>query len=156
LKQKLTPPTLSLVGSDFYVSGLTDPDFQKIALYLNFDVMASPNFGYFIYDSSNNVFDQKPPNGSKQIETLIANYFKSAKITTAPTEMDGRSDYSSFFVAGVPVGSITTGASKIKTTQQAGWWGGQSGVACKMISSLPIPTLLHATTKPNLPPNQST
>ncbi|NNE11641.1 MAG: M28 family peptidase, partial [Ilumatobacter sp.] len=33
-----------LVGSDFYVFGLSDEEREKIALYLNFDMIGSPNY----------------------------------------------------------------------------------------------------------------
>ena len=39
-----------LVGSTQYVAGLSQEELDDIALYLNFDMIGSPNFVYFIYD----------------------------------------------------------------------------------------------------------
>ena len=39
-----------LVGSTNYVNGLSPAEQDKIALYLNFDMIGSPNFGRFVYD----------------------------------------------------------------------------------------------------------
>ncbi len=39
-----------LVGSTNYVAGLSPDELSKIALYLNFDMVGSPNPGFFIYD----------------------------------------------------------------------------------------------------------
>ena len=42
-----------LVGSTQYVGGLSDADRQKISLYLNLDMVGSPNAGYLAYDGDN-------------------------------------------------------------------------------------------------------
>ncbi len=39
-----------LVGSTFYVNGLSPGELDDIALYLNFDMIGSPNYVFFIYD----------------------------------------------------------------------------------------------------------
>ena len=39
-----------LVGSTDYVANLTPAELDKIALYLNFDMVGSPNYGFFVYD----------------------------------------------------------------------------------------------------------
>ena len=41
---------LNLIGSTFYVNSLSDAEFSKIALNLNHDMLASPNFVRFVYD----------------------------------------------------------------------------------------------------------
>ena len=41
---------LGLVGSQKYVQSLDENALKDIALYLNFDMLASPNPGYFTYD----------------------------------------------------------------------------------------------------------
>ena len=38
----------SLVGSNFYVSNLSDEQIGRHELYLNFDMVGSPNYGLFI------------------------------------------------------------------------------------------------------------
>jgi Zn-dependent M28 family amino/carboxypeptidase len=39
-----------LLGSAAYVASLSQEELDKIRLYLNFDMIASPNFKYGIYD----------------------------------------------------------------------------------------------------------
>ena len=60
----------NLVGSTFYINDLSEEDHAKIALYLNFDMVGSPNHGFFIYDGddSDAVGAGPGPAGSAQIE----------------------------------------------------------------------------------------
>jgi Zn-dependent M28 family amino/carboxypeptidase len=59
-----------LVGSDFYVTNLSQADRDKIALYLNFDMVGSPNYVRFVYDGSGDVGPVGPA-GSAAIEDLF-------------------------------------------------------------------------------------
>ena len=49
-----------LVGSTEYVAQLTRRREPKIALYLNFDMIGSPNFARFIYDGNGSAFGERP------------------------------------------------------------------------------------------------
>ncbi|MGI9315824.1 MAG: M28 family peptidase, partial [bacterium] len=64
-----------LVGSDFYVFGLSDEDREKIALYLNFDMIGSPNFVRFIYDGDGSEFGLVGPDGSDVIEKYFEDFY---------------------------------------------------------------------------------
>ena len=57
---------LGLLGSDAYVTGLDRDARLDIALYLNYDMLGSPNFGYFAYDGDDSDNDGEPagPPGS--------------------------------------------------------------------------------------------
>ncbi|MFE2377336.1 M20/M25/M40 family metallo-hydrolase [Streptomyces sp. NPDC059398] len=44
---------LGLRGSDAYVKHLTAPQRKQLALYLNFDMIASPNYAELVYDGDN-------------------------------------------------------------------------------------------------------
>lgn len=118
-----------LVGSEFYVTTAPAEVLSKVALYLNFDMIASPNFGYFIYDGDGDAFGTTGPPGSDHIEHLFADYLKSVGLITAPTAFDGRSDYGPFLDAGIACGGLFTGAEDLKTAQEVEWWGGEAGVA---------------------------
>ncbi|WP_141124862.1 M20/M25/M40 family metallo-hydrolase, partial [Prescottella equi] len=63
-----------LNGSTAYVDGLDDAARADIALYLNFDMVGSPNAGYFVYDGDNsdNVGEGPGPEGSAGIERTFA------------------------------------------------------------------------------------
>ncbi|MFD7240851.1 M28 family metallopeptidase [Streptomyces massasporeus] len=109
---------LGLVGSRYYVNRLTTGDRSRIGAYLNFDMIGSPNPGYFVYDDD------------PAIEKTFKDYFGGIGVPTEiETEGDGRSDHAPFKSAGVPVGGLFTGASRTMTAAQAAKWGGTSGRA---------------------------
>nr|WP_175407678.1 M28 family metallopeptidase [Streptomyces sp. TRM64462] len=109
---------LGLVGSRYYVGNLPTSERGKVAGYLNFDMIGSPNPGYFVYDDD------------PVIEKTFKDYFAGIGVPTEiETEGDGRSDHASFKNVGIPVGGLFTGASRTKTSAQAQKWGGTAGQA---------------------------
>ncbi|GAA3280884.1 hypothetical protein Slala03_70550 [Streptomyces lavendulae subsp. lavendulae] len=109
---------LGLVGSKYYVNNLPAAEKAKISGYLNFDMIGSPNPGYFVYDDD------------PTIEQTFKNYYAGLGIPTEiETEGDGRSDHAPFKSAGIPVGGLFSGADYTKTAAQAQKWGGTSGKA---------------------------
>jgi Zn-dependent M28 family amino/carboxypeptidase len=120
-----------LVGSIYYVNNLSQADRDKIALYLNFDMVGSPNHVFFIYDGddSDGVGAGPGPAGSAQIEKTFEQYFDSVSVPFKGTDFSGRSDYGPFIAAGIPSGGLFTGAEGIKTAAEAAIWGGTAGVA---------------------------
>lgn len=118
-----------LLGSEHYVTTASTDELSKISLYLNFDMIASPNFGYFIYDGDGSAFGVTGPPGSDHIEHLFEDYLKEVGLKTAPTAFDGRSDYGPFLDVDIPSGGLFTGAEGLKTAEEAVWWGGQAGIA---------------------------
>ncbi len=107
---------LGLVGSRHYVNNLSSTNRSRIAAYLNFDMIASPNAGYFVYDDD------------PAIEKVFKDWFAARGVPTEiETEGDGRSDHAPFKNVGVPVGGLFTGAGRIKTSAQAQKWGGTAG-----------------------------
>ncbi|MFJ5776939.1 M28 family metallopeptidase [Streptomyces sp. NPDC093094] len=104
---------LGLVGSKYYVNNLPAAERAKISGYLNFDMIGSPNPGYFVYDDD------------PAIEKTFKDHFAGLGVPTEiETEGDGRSDHASFKNAGIPVGGLFTGASRTKTSAQVQKWGG--------------------------------
>jgi Zn-dependent M28 family amino/carboxypeptidase len=120
-----------LVGSEKYVEKLTDEEKSRIALYLNFDMVGSPNPVYFIYDGDNSdaVGAGAGPAGSDAIEKLFEKFYTERKLPFKGTDFDGRSDYGPFIAAGIPSGGLFTGAEGIKTAEEAQLWGGTAGEA---------------------------
>jgi Zn-dependent M28 family amino/carboxypeptidase len=118
-----------LVGSTAYVAGLPQAERDKIALYLNFDMVGSPNYVFFIYDGDNSDAVGSPagPPGSAQIEQTFERYFDSVGEPYKGTDFSGRSDYGPFIAVGIPSGGLFTGAEGIKTAQEAAIWGGTTG-----------------------------
>ena len=123
---------LGLLGSEYYVSQLSFEQQLNIALYLNFDMVGSPNWGEFVYDGddSDGVGAGAGPFGSAQIEALLTGYISTAKnVPVEGTDFSGRSDYGPFIAVGIPSGGIFTGAEQPKTAAQAEKWGGTAGIA---------------------------
>ncbi len=120
-----------LVGSEKYVEKLSDAEKSQIALYLNFDMVGSPNPVYFIYDGDNsdNTGAGPGPAGSAAIEKLFEKFYTDRKLPFKGTDFDGRSDYGPFIAAGIPAGGLFTGAEGIKTPEEAQLWGGTAGEA---------------------------
>ncbi|MFD9705837.1 M28 family metallopeptidase [Lentzea sp. NPDC059081] len=120
-----------LIGSTKYVQSLTFEQQLDIALYLNFDMVGSPNAAYFIYDGDNSdgVGAGPGPYGSAQIEKAFADYFVAKGVPTEGTDFSGRSDYGEFIAQGIPAGGLFTGAEGVKTAAQAAKWGGTAGIA---------------------------
>ncbi len=119
----------NLVGSNHYVSQLDDAGLADIEMYLNFDMVASPNYGLFIYDGDGSGFGLVGPDGSDEIEGLFEEYYAKRDIPSEPTAFSGRSDYQAFINNGVPSGGLFTGAEGVKTAAQAAKWGGTAGTA---------------------------
>ena len=121
----------SLVGSTYYVTNLSQAERDEIALYLNFDMVGSPNHVFFIYDGddSDAAGAGPGPAGSAEIEKKFEEFFNSRGIPFKGTDFSGRSDYGPFIAAGVdiPSGGLFTGAEGIKTADEVTLWGGVAG-----------------------------
>jgi Zn-dependent M28 family amino/carboxypeptidase len=124
---------VGLFGSYNYVSSLDIDGLKDIALYLNFDMIGSPNPGYFTYDGDQsgprdrNGGAPRVPEGSAGIERTLASYLDAAGKPAEDTSFDGRSDYDGFTQAGIPAGGIFSGADSKMTDEQAARWGGDAG-----------------------------
>jgi Zn-dependent M28 family amino/carboxypeptidase len=118
-----------LVGSTYYVNNLPPAGLNKIEMYLNFDMIGSPNYGLFIYDGDGSAFGLVGPEGSDDIEALFERYYAERNIPSEPTAFTGRSDYQAFILNGIPAGGLFTGAEVPKTEAQVAKWGGTADVA---------------------------
>lgn len=124
-----TAEEFGLLGSEYYTSHLNAAELAKIRLYLNFDMIASPNYALMIYDGDGSAFNQTGPAGSAQIEALFEKYYTSKNLPYIPTAFDGRSDYDGFISRGIPAGGLFTGAEGIMTEAEAKMFGGQANLA---------------------------
>lgn len=120
-----------LVGSDYYVDNLPLAERDKIALYLNFDMIGSPNYMFGIYDGDDSDGEGAGPGpaGSAEIEDVFESYYDQRGLPHNGTDFSGRSDYGPFIAVGIPSGGLFTGAEGIKTEEQAQWYGGVAGQA---------------------------
>ncbi|WP_353828890.1 M28 family peptidase [Agromyces sp. SYSU T0242] len=120
-----------LLGSEAYVADLSQEEKDRIALYLNFDMVASPNHIFMVYDGDESGWDAPAgvpiPEGSVQIEDLFESYFTWAGVPYDDAQFSGRSDYQAFIESDIPAGGLFTGAEVLKTEEQAAIWGGVAG-----------------------------
>lgn len=112
-----------LIGSTFYVNSLASAERARIKGYVNFDMIGSPNPGYFVYSASGQ------PSGSLALQQVLQEPFVTMGVPTELTSVGGRSDHAAFANAGIPIGGLFTGAEVAKTTAQAQKWGGTAGQA---------------------------
>ncbi|MCV7014756.1 M20/M25/M40 family metallo-hydrolase [Mycolicibacterium madagascariense] len=120
-----------VIGSTRYVQGLGVEALKDIALYLNVDMIASPNPGYFTYDGDQSAppspVPPRVPEGSAGLERTLAQYLAAAGKPPRDTSFDGRSDYDAFTKAGIPSGGLFSGAEDEMSADEAALWGGTAG-----------------------------
>ena len=125
-----------LLGSRHYVAGLSAAERDQLALYLNFDMIGSPNHGVFVHTPEAGPGAQA--GGGRQATTAdpevlaaisadLTAFLEARGDAPAPVGFDGRSDYAPFLEAGIPAGGAFTGAEGIKTETEAARWGGTPG-----------------------------
>lgn len=112
-----------LIGSTHYVSQLSPEEIQKHRLFLDYDMMASKNYAYQIYDGNN--IDN--PAGSEEIKQLYIDWYTEQGLNYSLIEFDGRSDYAAFIENNIAGGGIATGAEGIKTNEEQELFGGEAG-----------------------------
>ena len=118
-----------LLGSEYYVDVASNETLEDIRVYINFDMIASPNYVLGVYDGSGAAFNLSGPPGSAEVQALFEDFFESKGFPSVPTEFTGRSDYGPFLDVGVPCGGLFTGAEQNKTEEQAALFGGEANVA---------------------------
>ncbi len=122
---------IGLLGSTDYVEGLSQAERDRIALYMNYDMVGSPNYIFMVYDADESTFPAPEgvpiPEGSTAIEDLYESYYTLIGEPYDDTEFSGRSDYQAFIENGIPSGGLFTGAEEVKTEEQEAIWGGTAG-----------------------------
>lgn len=105
---------IGLVGSRHYVDGLPPGERDRIAAYLNFDMVASTNGFYGLY-------------GDGAPAEALARAFTERGVDPARADIGGASDHAPFAAVGIPVAGVFTGAGEDKSTRQADRYGGTAG-----------------------------
>ncbi|HSK26422.1 MAG TPA: M28 family metallopeptidase [Jiangellales bacterium] len=139
-----------LIGSTQYVNGLSQAELDRIALYLNFDMIGSPNYFFGVYDANQSSFvaPVPVPPGSAELERTFELFYTLRGEPYDDSEFSGRSDYQAFILKGIPSSGLFTGAEVVKTPQQQAIWGGTAGQQFDPCYHLPCDTYdnisLHA------------
>lgn len=112
-----------LLGSDYYNSVLPEAENLKIRLFMDYDMMGSPNFAYQIYNATN----AANPVGSEELRDLYVDWYEARGLNYTFIPFDGRSDYDGFIRNGIPGGGIATGAEGVKSKTEQVQFGGKEG-----------------------------
>ncbi|XP_014551666.1 hypothetical protein COCVIDRAFT_42049 [Bipolaris victoriae FI3] len=114
-------------GSSHFLQTLSAAEKSKIRAYLNFDMIASPNYVNAIYDGDGKAFGTAGPSAAGQNYTAA--------------QFDGRSDYEAFLNEGIP------------TAEEVVMFGGEAGspydscyhTACDTVNNLNMDALVLRT-----------
>ncbi|MEU0572579.1 M20/M25/M40 family metallo-hydrolase [Nonomuraea sp. NPDC005983] len=118
------------LGSKYYVAHLGAEEKAKIALYLNSDMLGSPNGVRGVLDGDDSLGNgTNPPPGSDAIEKVFADYYAGRGLALKQDPFTGSSDYQPFMDAGIPAGGLRSGTDAVKTAEEAAVFGGTAGVA---------------------------
>ncbi|MDO5740420.1 MAG: M28 family peptidase [Ornithinimicrobium sp.] len=122
-----------LLGSTHYVDDLVANDaaeLDDIATYLNFDMVASPNYIIGVYDADESTYPAPVavPDGSIETEQVFTDWFDSIGQPWVDTAFSGRSDYQAFITNGIPASGLFTGADDTKTAEEVALFGGIAGI----------------------------
>ncbi|MEM7029999.1 MAG: M20/M25/M40 family metallo-hydrolase [Chloroflexota bacterium] len=135
-----------LLGSRHYVEELSRTERNNIALNLNFDMIASPNYALFVYDGDHSAFSAAStggaaPQGSEDIEQVFHSFFAEQGLDLKETAFDGRSDYGPFIQNGIPAGGLFSGAESAKSRRDVTLYGGTINEAYDQCYHLPCDTI---------------
>jgi aminopeptidase Y len=112
-----------LLGSDYYVAQLSKEENLKIRMFMDYDMLASPNYAYQVYNAT----DAVNPVGSEELRDLYTEFYKKHGQNYTYIAFDGRSDYDGFIRHSIPGGGIATGAEGVKTKEEVEMFGGKAG-----------------------------
>jgi Zn-dependent M28 family amino/carboxypeptidase len=112
-------------GSRDFVGALTHDERQAIEAYLNFDMVASPNFVRFVY--ADRPSDPAAAEMSRRIHRSFTGYFDAHGLAVEPIDLQGASDHAPFAEEGIPVGGLYSGSLETKEPEQVDAYGGQAG-----------------------------
>ncbi len=116
-----------MVGSTHYVDTLSRAQRDDILLYLNLDMLASPNPGYFVLGGEGRSPAEHGPPGSAQVVCLLVEQLAATGVVARTVPLDRESDYAPFIDAGIPSAGVWAGDREDKTRKQARRWGGRAG-----------------------------
>jgi hypothetical protein len=112
---------LGLHGATRYVRTLSPADRDALLVYLNADMLASPNGFGGVYD------DAGAPPGSGAVGDLLRAAVEESGGTPVSVDLTASSDHYPFALAGIPIGGVFSGAWEPVTPEQAAAAGARAG-----------------------------
>jgi aminopeptidase S len=107
-------------GSTHYVDTLSQADRDHLLGYVNVDMLASPNAGYFVLSGDTG--------RSRTIGDVLGEQLTATGVRPTTMAFDGESDFVPFVDAHIPSGSVQAGDEARKTSEESARWGGTAGV----------------------------
>jgi Zn-dependent M28 family amino/carboxypeptidase len=116
-----------LLGSRHHVAALDEAARRRVSLYVNLDMVGSPNPGRFLRSRI-----EAGPGPASDIRGALAAYFRTRGLPaeermSGSERRGGGSDDASFAQAGIPTIMLYTGAGEAKGEAQATQFGGAAG-----------------------------
>ncbi|KAJ2009067.1 hypothetical protein GGI04_000756 [Coemansia thaxteri] len=106
---------------------------EDIALNLNFDMLASPNYIALVHNGTDAPENARA--GSRRIQRVFEDYFVRHDYPFQTTDMLAGSDFVPFAENGVPAGGVLTGAGELKSIDERRDHGG--------LANAPLDTCYH-------------
>ena len=119
---------VGLVGSRHHVDGLLEEQRREIKLYVNLDMVGSPNFGRFVLGAGGNDDGLAAVAGRAMVDAFLARGLPVEQSSGAGPRGYG-SDDASFTRRGIPTIGLHTGAGERKPDDKAVLFGGAAGQA---------------------------
>ncbi|KAJ2052656.1 hypothetical protein H4S04_001194 [Coemansia sp. S16] len=114
---------------------------EDIALDLNFDMLASPNFIALVHNGTD--APENARTGSQRIQRVFEDYFVRHDYPYELTDMLAGSDFVPFIDNGVPAGGVLTGAGEFKSITERSKHGGLANAALDTCYHRDCDTLLN-------------
>jgi Zn-dependent M28 family amino/carboxypeptidase len=117
-----------LIGSRHYVNALSEEERKRIALYINLDMVGSPNPGRFIqfFRPGENAPEGALQKAAREALGTSLREQNAAFIERSRGRMGGTDD-ASFAAKNIPTVGLYTGAGEAKSPEQAAQFGGEAG-----------------------------
>ena len=120
-----------LVGSTAYVAGLSAAELDRIAMYMNYDMVGSPNYIQMVYDANESSFLAPAgvpiPPGSEAIENFYERYYTRDQRAVRRRPVLRTERLSGVHPERHPVRWPLHRRGESKTAEQQSIWGGTTG-----------------------------
>ncbi|MGZ8607676.1 MAG: M20/M25/M40 family metallo-hydrolase [Actinomycetota bacterium] len=111
-----------LYGSWDYAHALSSSERAAIDVYLNLDMVASPNHVTFVYEAS-----AGDPPMNERVADLFERALDELGASSEPLDLHGSSDHAAFEDVGIATGGLYSGSQEVKSPGQAEAFGGAAG-----------------------------
>jgi Zn-dependent M28 family amino/carboxypeptidase len=109
-----------MLGSEYHLTAFNENPRSDYLLMLNFDMLASSNYYFGIYESDSLPSSISPQvkHGSKKISQLFRHWFDQKNLPWDNSSLTIESDHVPFLKAGIACGGTFSGSNGVKTTEQ--------------------------------------